>query len=73
MRIAPVGVRDPEELLTPAEAAVLTKLSISTLRDKRWKGTGPTFIKLTPGRGGPVRYRLRDVEKWLDRCTVNAA
>jgi len=73
MRIASVRGPDPEELLTPSETARLTKLSVSTLRDKRWKGTGPTFIKLAPGRGGPVRYRMRDVQAWLDERTVSAA
>lgn len=67
------SARDPEELLTPAEASRITKLSISTLKDKRWKGTGPTFIKLTPGRGGRIRYRRRDVDLWLDSQTVGAA
>lgn len=61
-----VNALDSEELLTPAETARITKLSVSTLSDKRWKGTGPTFIKLTPGRGGRIRYRRRDVDEWLD-------
>lgn len=54
-----------EELLVPAEVSTLTKLTKSTLKDKRWKGTGPDFIKLSPGRGGRIRYRRRDVESWL--------
>ncbi|WP_326787849.1 helix-turn-helix transcriptional regulator [Streptomyces sp. NBC_00151] len=56
---------DPDELLTPAEAALVTKLSVSTLKDKRWKNTGPRFIKLSPGRGGRIRYRRRDLDQWL--------
>ncbi|MGW0494990.1 helix-turn-helix transcriptional regulator [Streptomyces sp. NPDC003007] len=56
---------DPDELLTPVEAARVAKLSVSTLKDKRWKGTGPKFIKLSPGRGGRIRYRRSDVEAWL--------
>lgn len=62
-----------EELLKPAEAAGIARLSVSTLKDKRWKGTGPTFIKLSPGRGGRIRYRRRDVEQWLDAQTVTTA
>lgn len=49
------------------------KLSVSTLKDKRWRGTGPAFIKLSPGRGGRIRYRRRDVEQWLDVQTVSTA
>lgn len=60
-----VNAHDPEELLTPAETSRITKLSVSTLKDKRWRGTGPEYIKLSPGRGGRIRYRRRDVEAWL--------
>lgn len=64
---------EPDELLTPAEVARLARLSVSTLKDKRWKGTGPAFIKLSPGRGGRIRYRRRDVEQWLTTQTIGAA
>ncbi len=61
-----VGALDPDEWLTPREAAKLAKLSVSTLSDKRWKGTGPAFTKLSPGRGGRIRYRRSDVIAWLN-------
>lgn len=64
---------DSNELLSPAETAGLLKLATSTLKDKRWKGTGPAYIKLSPGRGGRVRYRLRDVEQWLSERETGAA
>ncbi|MFC9631397.1 helix-turn-helix transcriptional regulator [Streptomyces mirabilis] len=57
---------DPDELLTPAEIAPIVKLSVTTLKDKRWKGTGPRYIKLSPGRGGRIRYRRSDVLAWLE-------
>ncbi|MEU9406194.1 helix-turn-helix domain-containing protein [Streptomyces sp. NPDC048281] len=57
---------DPEELLTPAQTAVLVKLSVGTLKDKRWKGTGPRYIKLSPGQGGRIRYRRGDVSAWIE-------
>lgn len=57
---------DPDELLTPAETADLVKLAVGTLKDKRWKGTGPRFIKLSPGRGGRIRYRRGDVHAWVE-------
>ncbi|WP_073927777.1 helix-turn-helix domain-containing protein [Streptomyces sp. CB03911] len=64
---------DLDELLTPAEVAGLTKLSVSTLKDKRWRGTGPTYTKLSPGRGGRVRYRRRDVEAWMNGEQIASA
>lgn len=54
-----------DELLTPAEVAKIARLSLRTLADKRWRGTGPAFIKLSPGRTGAVRYWRSDVDAWL--------
>lgn len=66
MRIGAVDTLNPEEWLTPPEAARLAKLSVSTLSDKRWKGTGPQYRKLSPGRGGRIRYKRCDVLSWLE-------
>ncbi|MEV7387209.1 helix-turn-helix domain-containing protein [Streptomyces sp. NPDC091215] len=60
------GLLDRDELLTPAETAPIVKLSVSTLKGMRWKGTGPRYIKLSPGRGGRIRYRRSDVDAWLE-------
>jgi excisionase family DNA binding protein len=50
------------ELLTTAEVAEMTRLSVSTLRYWRHAGTGgPASFKL----GRRVMYRRADVEKWL--------
>ncbi|MDX3578669.1 DNA-binding protein [Streptomyces sp. FL07-04A] len=57
---------DPNELLTPVEVGRITRLATSTLKDKRWRGTGPKFTKLSPGRGGRIRYRRGDVYAWLN-------
>ncbi|MFD8945266.1 helix-turn-helix transcriptional regulator [Streptomyces californicus] len=59
---------DPDELLTPQEASAVVKLSVYTLRDKRSQGRGPRFIKLSPGRGGRIRYRRRDIDAWLENA-----
>ncbi|MEV0492362.1 helix-turn-helix transcriptional regulator [Streptomyces atratus] len=64
---------DPNELLTPAEVGRLTKLTESTLKDKRWRGTGPRFTKLSPGRGGRIRYRRGDVMAWLNGEQIGEA
>jgi predicted DNA-binding transcriptional regulator AlpA len=50
------------ELLTIAEVAEMTRLSVGTLRYWRHVGTeGPASFKL----GRRVMYRRADVEKWL--------
>ncbi|MFF4248643.1 helix-turn-helix transcriptional regulator [Streptomyces sp. NPDC001822] len=64
---------DPDELLTPQEASAVVKLSVYTLRDKRSQGCGPDFIKLTPGRGGRIRYRRRDIDAWLQSAQYGSA
>jgi len=64
---------DPDELLKPPQVSEMTSLTERTLSDRRWKGTGPAFIKLSPGRGGRIRYRRRDVEAWLEDRTVGGA
>jgi predicted site-specific integrase-resolvase len=36
-----------------------------TLRNWRWQGSGPPFVKM----GRSVRYRLTDLADWLDERT----
>jgi excisionase family DNA binding protein len=53
------------ELLTVAEVAEPTRLSVGTLRYWRHAGTGgPASFKL----GRRVMYRRADVEKWLEEA-----
>lgn len=48
-----------ERLLTPAEAAeLLGGVSVDTLRDWRYRGVGPAYIRV----GAQVRYAERDLE-----------
>jgi hypothetical protein len=65
MRKSTVDVLEVDEWLTPSEAAKLAKLSVRTLSDRRWKKTGPPYRKLSPGKGGRIRYRRADVLAWL--------
>ncbi|MEJ2860553.1 helix-turn-helix transcriptional regulator [Actinomycetospora flava] len=60
-----------ERLLTSREVSEIIGVPDNTLRDWRCDAVGPPFIRI--GRGGrnqPVRYRLRDLERWLDERTV---
>lgn len=65
MRKSAVDVLEEDEWLTPSEVAKLAKLSVRTLSDRRWKKTGPPYRKLSPGKGGRIRYRRGDVLAWL--------
>jgi predicted DNA-binding transcriptional regulator AlpA len=59
---------NPPELLRTASAAAITGLSASTLNKLRCTGGGPAFLKL----GRAVRYKLDDLEDWLDSQRVRS-
>lgn len=50
--------------LTEKQVAARLKVSVRTLQNWRWLDIGPAYFKLTPGRGGRVRYRSQDVASW---------
>jgi predicted site-specific integrase-resolvase len=50
-----------DELLMPEEAAKLLRVSEGTLRDWRYRGVGPAYIRV----GQRPRYDVRDLERWL--------
>lgn len=60
-------------LITTTEAARICGLSPGTLQKWRVVGRGPAFVKA----GTAVRYRVEDVEAWIESCrrtsTRNAA
>ena len=47
-------------------AAKITGLSVRTLQARRYFGQPPKFLKL----GRAVRYRVSDLEDYLDSCKV---
>ena len=49
-------------------ASEITGLAVKTLQQRRWLGKPPTYLKL----GRLVRYRISDLEQFLDSCTVEA-
>lgn len=51
-----------ETLLFESDVSDLLKLSISWVQKARGQGIGPKFIKV----GGAVRYRLSDVQEFLE-------
>ena len=67
------AAHDPDEMLTPAETSKITKLTVRTLADKRWNGSGPPFHKLGKGRCAPVRYKRREVDEWMNGTSADPA
>lgn len=53
---------ESDPLLTVAQLAALLQVPPQTLYGWRTRGEGPPGLKV----GRHVRYRQRDVEKWLD-------
>ena len=58
-----------ERLLTARELAELLGLSAGTILDWHEAGRIPSF-RLGARKGGPVRFRLSEIEAWLEegRC-----
>ena len=46
-------------------ASRVVGVTVETLRNWRWRGDGPPFLKM----GRRVRYRLVDLADYLDGCT----
>ncbi len=59
--MASQDLEDRTTTLSPAEAARRLGLKESTLRNMRWRGDGPPFVRV----GRLCRYRLVDLDRWL--------
>lgn len=60
-----------DELLSPKDVRGEYGFNEQTLANWRWTGVGPAFIKLSPGKGGRIRYKRSAIEQWLDERTVS--
>jgi hypothetical protein len=58
-----------EQLMSTEEVAEVLGRPPRTLRQWRYLGVGPKYLKV----GAAVRYRPRDVEKWLKAQEREAA
>ena len=54
------------DLLTPAEAAKVLRVSPATLPRWRWSGDGPDFVRI----GRSIRYRRCDLENYIKMGAV---
>ncbi|MEU8031935.1 helix-turn-helix domain-containing protein [Streptomyces sp. NPDC049099] len=68
-RLSPALI-EADEWLTARETSSLTKVAEKTLANWRSLGIGPPYAKLSQGRGGRVRYRRSDVERYLSARAV---
>jgi hypothetical protein len=55
-----------ELLLTPAEAAAILRVEVTTLADWRCKRVGPAFVKI----GRSVLYSREAIERYIDDRTI---
>jgi hypothetical protein len=51
---------------TEYDVAAHCGVSVHLVRKWRMRGTGPQYHKLSPGRGGSVRYDPADVREYWD-------
>ncbi|RKS10044.1 helix-turn-helix protein [Nocardiopsis sp. Huas11] len=51
--------------LDPKEASELTGYAERTLATWRSKGIGPKYVKTSPSRGGRIRYREEEIDRWM--------
>lgn len=58
-----------ETLLSEEEVAIKLKLAVRTLRNWRWLGQGPPYLKLG---GRSVRYSNDAVLSWVSSCCRNS-
>lgn len=62
-----------DEVLSPAQVCEQYPMfrNAQALAELRWRGTGPDYIKTSPGRAGRCFYRRSAIEAWLDERTVS--
>ena len=52
----------PDHLITDAELADWIRYEVRSVRNLRYSGRGPRFVKV----GRLIRYRVKDVTEWLE-------
>lgn len=56
-----------EQLLTEKQVAERLGLNVGTMQQWRFQGKGPKYYKFSPKA---IRYRLSDVEQFIDNSRV---
>ncbi len=65
----PVTFENPDALFLPKDVAEFQHTTENALRQERWRGAGPRYVKLARR----VLYRARDLADYLDEHTVTPA
>lgn len=55
------------ELLSPSDLAERLKVTEGALAQMRYLGRGPRYFRI----GRRIRYRMVDVDEWLEACVVD--
>ena len=58
------------EWLSEKELSELTGFARSWFQQKRFNNQGIPFTKFGDGQFAPIRYRVSDVEKWIQEHSV---
>lgn len=61
---------NPADLLNETEASASLNIAVQTMRNWRWKGEGPIFVKLNKRA---VRYRRADLDAFVEAGTSGKA
>lgn len=61
-----------EPWLRPDEAAKYLGVSVATLAQWRWRGTGPKYCKLGDSPRAHTRYRREDLDAWASKTNGRA-
>ena len=59
-----------DPLLSPPETAAYLKLTVLSLQQMRYMGTGPRYSKLT---ARAIRYRRSDLDEWVTSKTRSSS
>ena len=63
------NLHEGPRLLTTDEAGEILGLTRRAMEERRRRGSGPPYIRVG---GSTVRYRLADLEEWLDERTFQS-
>ena len=55
-----------KKYLTPKELSEYLGIKVTTLSNWRSTGEGPLYKKLGQNKQSPIRYRIEDVEAWVE-------
>ena len=66
----PPNAANPADLLDETEASASLSVAVQTLRNWRWRGEGPRFVKL--GKRA-VRYRRGDLDAFVEAGVTGKA